>query len=78
VSEPITFELVRRPSNPSRATLFVRCGGKQCGFALSTEAAVHPVWHWDGNVQRPTITPSIHCQECGRHFNLTNGKAMPA
>lgn len=33
------------------------------------------VWQWDGNVESPTITPSIDCVDCKRHFVVTNGVA---
>lgn len=33
------------------------------------------VWHWDGNVDAPTITPSIGCDsKCGSHRVITNGR----
>ncbi len=34
-------------------------------------------WHWDGNMNEPTITPSIHCKEaprCGWHGTITKGE----
>lgn len=35
-------------------------------------------WHWDGNVEAPTITPSIGCdQRCGWHGHITNGETHP-
>ena len=31
-------------------------------------------WHWDGNMQAPTITPSIGCDNrCGWHGHITAG-----
>lgn len=35
------------------------------------------VWGWDGNVDAPTITPSVGCDNaprCGQHRVITNGK----
>lgn|GEM_PF-2136167 len=35
------------------------------------------VWHWDGNRELPTLTPSIYCQPekggCGFHGFLSRG-----
>lgn len=39
--------------------------------------AVYPFWHWDGNEERPTLTPSVHCDHsarCGFHKTLTAGE----
>ena len=36
------------------------------------------VWHWDGNVEEPTITPSIGCNKrCGWHGTITKGVIAP-
>lgn len=35
------------------------------------------VWHWDGNAEAPTITPSVGCDNaprCGQHRVITAGK----
>ena len=35
-------------------------------------------WHWDGNREEPTITPSIGCDHrCGWHGNITKGEVAP-
>jgi hypothetical protein len=40
----------------------------------SAPNGVATMWQWDGNVEQPTITPSIDCQGgCGRHFTMTQG-----
>ena len=32
------------------------------------------IWQWDGNVEKPTIKPSINCVGgCGWHGHITNG-----
>lgn len=34
-----------------------------------------PRWHWNGNRESPTLTPSLHkTQGCGWHGYLTNGE----
>lgn len=30
-------------------------------------------WGWDGNMEAPTITPSINCLSCGAHVIITGG-----
>jgi hypothetical protein len=34
-------------------------------------------WVWDGNRERPTITPSINCHECWHGF-IRNGEFITA
>ena len=35
-------------------------------------------WHWDGNMQSPTVTPSIGCDaRCGWHGHMTSGEIAP-
>lgn len=35
-------------------------------------------WHWDGNMDEPTLTPSIGCdQRCGWHGHLIKGELTP-
>lgn len=64
---------------PSEIVLPCR-GGKFSGCVLrvTTGPAAHPVWHWDGNIEAPTLTPSIGCDHrCGWHGNLTAGVLTP-
>lgn len=36
-------------------------------------------WHWDGNMEQPSLTPSIGCdRRCGWHGHVTAGKWSPA
>lgn len=68
--------------------LFVCPNGKRCGVLLgpSPVTRTHPdaacIWGWDGNIERPTLTPSINCiaekdgkptSGCGWHGFITNG-----
>lgn len=51
---------------------------KNCVVRITTGQAAHPVWHWDGNKDEPTLTPSIGCdQRCGWHGHLTKGEILP-
>jgi hypothetical protein len=35
----------------------------------------HPKgWTWDGNEDKPTLNPSIHCMSCGWHGFMRNGE----
>lgn len=69
--------------------LFVCPNGHRCGVLLgpdfvdrtSPERAC--VWKWDGNLERPTISPSINCIAekdgkptggCGWHGFITKGR----
>lgn len=59
------------------------CGnGKKriCGVALTLGEQANAGeggkrrWHWDGNMEAPTITPSIGCDaRCGWHGHITAG-----
>jgi len=63
-----------------RSMLF-RC--PECGSQHGVPLAPHgnPGWHWDGNVERPTLTPSIQIlghgkpgtENCRWHGYLTAG-----
>lgn len=52
------------------------CPKGHCLIEVTTGAASHPVWHWDGNKEQPTIIPSIGCDvapRCGRHDTVSSG-----
>lgn len=60
--------------------VFVCPGSKRCGVFVgpahigrkSPDDLV--VWQWDGNLEKPTLTPSINCVGgCGAHFFITAG-----
>jgi hypothetical protein len=68
--------------------LFVCPNGKRCSVLLGPTFVPRPaedkcnVWAWDGNCERPTITPSINCIAekdgkptggCGWHGFITAG-----
>lgn len=70
--------------------LFVCPNGKRCSVLLGPAAVAREaspggrlcIWAWDGNVERPTLTPSINCIAekdgkptggCGWHGYITNG-----
>lgn len=68
--------------------LFICPNGKRCCVLLGPTFVPRPaedkfnVWGWDGNRERPTITPSINCIAekdgkptggCGWHGFITNG-----
>jgi hypothetical protein len=52
--------------------------GKYCGFiaiGYPDKPASTPSWQWDGNLESPTLKPSINCiSGCGWHGYLTNGE----
>lgn len=71
-----------QPREHGKALLLVECqngadhGGAapECARSLWRQPASGCMWQWDGNIERPTITPSIDCLGgCGRHLTMTNG-----
>ena len=60
--------------------LFVCPNRKRCAVLLGPRQVPRPaedklnIWAWDGNLDRPTITPSIDCSKgCGWHGFITEG-----
>jgi hypothetical protein len=76
----VKFKVI--PTKDDRALLRLECprgpeGG--CDFPLWQRPARDnngaKVWQWDGNVEAPTISPSIDCKGgCGRHFVMSGGR----
>jgi hypothetical protein len=90
--EPIgSFDLEMGGPEGYQATahiLFVCPNGKRCSVLLGPTVVNRSsddrlcVWAWDGNLERPTITPSINCLAekngkptggCGWHGFIING-----
>lgn len=72
-----------RPSeeNPTRMVICCPCGcGDVIGVNVKPERQFEngpevPPWQWDGNRDKPTITPSIQVLSgCKWHGYLTNGE----
>lgn len=67
--------------NQDMTEIALPCNGgrfDRCIVKITTGNAVHPIWHWDGNLDEPTMTPSIGCdRRCGWHGNLTQGVLTP-
>jgi hypothetical protein len=69
--------------------IFVCPNGRRCAVLIGPSAVGKPnpnalaVWGWDGNVDRPTLTPSINCRTtkddgtpaggCGWHGYISSG-----
>jgi hypothetical protein len=68
--------------------IFVCPNDRRCAVLLGPQHVDRPtpnglcIWQWDGNRERPTITPSINCLSekdgkpvggCGWHGFVTNG-----
>jgi hypothetical protein len=78
---PGAFKWWRREEGgpPTRLTFLCPCGcGTPAGVAVAKDmndrGGNHPVWQWDGNIEKPTITPSIQIiGGCGWHGYLTAG-----
>lgn len=61
---------------------FVCPNGQSCGVLIGPSAFApgdgdgrfQHVWEWDGDLEHPTLTPSINCVGgCGWHGHITNG-----
>lgn len=79
-SQPTQFYVRARDGVPVRGYLRLNCGGEctvpLCGLGPRGDGITTPKqWGWDGNVVRPTITPSINCERCGWHKTITKGVA---
>jgi hypothetical protein len=78
-----TFDIeeARLKGRPVTARIMFVCpAGKRCGVFLGPAFQAKPsdgdpnVWGWDGNDERPTLTPSINCVGgCGWHGFITAG-----
>jgi hypothetical protein len=73
------FCITTAPNKTSFIQFCPRLG--TCSVEIKKEAAVHPVWHWNGDYENPTISPSIGCETkgicCPKHINVTNGIVTP-
>ena len=49
-----------------------------CEISIKFGDCKAPLFGWDGNLEAPTITPSIGCDHrCGWHGHITNGEILP-
>lgn len=66
-------------THDGKAYLRIKCDrgpDGTCHFSLWQQPAQGVMWQWDGNIEQPTISPSINCQGgCGRHWVITKGVA---
>lgn len=54
------------------------CKFNSCSIAITKGEQSYPTFHWDGNKDNPTISPSIGCDaRCGCHFHIVNGEFKP-
>ncbi|RUU29779.1 DUF6527 family protein [Mesorhizobium sp. M6A.T.Ce.TU.016.01.1.1] len=68
-----------QPRAEDRAFIVVSCPlNGECKWSVWKREPVGAMWTWDGNVEVPTIRPSIDCRQagCGRHFSIEGGKAV--
>jgi len=69
----------RPDENPNRMIIKCPCGcGDVIGICVAPMEQLpgrpSPVWDWDGNLEKPTVTPSIRVVgSCGWHGFLTDG-----
>lgn len=79
MNDTITARIEVREDDPTRGKVLVSCPlNGECRFSVWHKAANGITWHWDGNVETPTISPSIGCDGgCKRHFTIVNGIGQP-
>jgi hypothetical protein len=70
---PGSAEWSRDEDEKPQSLIFIcPCG---CRKVRSVPVAGDRAWQWDGNLESPTLTPSIKIiGECGWHGFLTNGE----
>ena len=82
VSSKMTFRILPSESNPGAFEMTFdnpKCtkGGRCIIYVVKGEPA-HPFHGWNGDHEKPTITPSIGCDHrCGWHGFVTNGVVAP-
>jgi len=65
------MEHATKPDKVSGILFVCPCG---CKAVRSVHVTGDRAWHWDGNMELPTLTPSILIVgECGWHGFLTKG-----
>lgn len=72
----IDFRIV--PRHDDKGFLLVKCTLNlegECKFPLASKRISEFVWEWDGNIETPSIAPSIFCKMfgCDKHFTITKG-----
>lgn len=75
-SDAVIVTIEPRPNG--NAFLVASCPVKgHCRFPVWTCPAEGTMWQWDGNIDRPTVSPSIDCRGgCGQHFTVVEGTAQ--
>ena len=84
-NQPGEFQFRREEEgNPENVRIVFGCPrrpGSSCSVPVKGEALPNGAgpWGWDGNLEAPTITPSINCVGgCGWHGFITAGKVVGA
>ena len=62
---PGTFDVINE-----HLFCYICPNGKHCTVRVS--GGPPPVWTWNGNREKPTLTPSINCVGCSHH-TITDG-----
>lgn len=80
---PHTFFINPDADGPGKAHIFYHCPRDKgnCSVPLAKPNRLGYVWRWDGNMDAPTLTPSINCMEknggCGWHGHVKGGDWQP-
>lgn len=79
-ARPGDFEIYPPDADNKGMIMFVCPRGRTCGVQIRSggfKDGLPKRWGFDGNCDRPTLTPSINCQGpagCGWHGFLQNGE----
>lgn len=83
--QPGDFEIYP-PNEFNKGSIeFICPNGRLCGVGIRNgefkgEAGTLKRWGFDGNAEKPTLTPSINCGQpsgCGWHGHIQNGEMVP-
>lgn len=64
----------REPEDKAGLNYRCPCGCGSVGALIFRKLDEHPTWEWDGNVEKPTLSPSIQRNVgCKTHCHLIAG-----
>jgi Family of unknown function (DUF6527) len=65
------LHLLEQTPEQTRYVFF--CPGCQCAHWVRTRGP-HPLWEWNGDMERPTLSPSVLCPPPGSVWLVRDGK----
>lgn len=71
---PGMFDIEVREDGRGAHMFYVCPGNRVCALRLQEGPPPgNQVWGWDGDMEKPTISPSINCHSCGWHGWIKEG-----